>query len=283
MPVAVALLVVVSALVHALWNALLKRTRDPEHAVVGVTTVAALSACALALALRVQVPPRVSLAWCVASGVLEAGYFVTLARALARAPLGPVYTVVRGGALVVVWPLSLVFLGETLTAARASGTLLVVLGLAATGASEHRSAPSTQTSRAGLGIAAACAMFVGGYHLAYKLALQTGGRAEAVVAIALSTASIVNIAALGKKGRARVFEAVRASPALIAGGGLLATMGFVLFLLAMSRAGAGVVLTLRNTSILFAQALALTLGDRLRALGIAGAALVTAGAVLLTL
>ena len=50
-------------------------------------------------------PALRSVAWCLAAGTLEAGYFATLARALTRAPLGPVYTIVRG-ALVVAWPIS---------------------------------------------------------------------------------------------------------------------------------------------------------------------------------
>ena len=51
----------------------------------------------------------------------------------------------------------------------------------------------------------------------------------------------------------------------------------------MREAGAGVVTTLRNTSILFAQGLAFLLGERPTRLGVIGALLVTAGAVLLAL
>ena len=297
MPLAVALLVVLSALVHAVWNALLKRSRDPEHAVVGVITAAALTACLLAFLLRVQPPPRTSLGYCFAAGLFEAGYFVTLARALARAPLGPVYTIVRGGALVVVWPISLAFLGEPISPSRLLGTVIVAVGLAATGASERTSKAPTSfetvprpsrppasdaaTRAGGFVFAMICAAFVGGYHLAYKVALSNGGRAEVVVAISLATASLVNVATLDRARRGRVLVAVRREPALIALTGFLATAGFLLFLLAMARAGAGVVLTLRNTSILFAQVLAFALGDKPRRLGVVGAALVTVGAVLL--
>ncbi len=301
MPISVVLLVVASALAHASWNALLKRTRDAEHAVVAMMFLAALIGVLFAVLLRMPAPPATSLAWCVVAGVLEAGYFVSLARALSRAPLGSVYTIVRGGALVVVWPVSVLVLGEPLTVPRTAGTLLVVLGLVATGTSERApsltatkatvssdgdapimrsSSPPAKVVRSGIVVAAGCALFVGGYHLAYKLALSSGGRPETVVSISLSTASLLNIAALGSKRRLAL-AALRAQPVRIVLGGMLASIGFLVFLSAMKDAGAGVVLTLRNTSILFAQVLAFALGERPRRLGLVGAGLVTAGAILL--
>ncbi len=276
---AVVLLVIGSAIAHACWNALLKRCKNPEDAVVGMMSVAAAPGVAFALCLRMPAPNARSVAWSIAAGMLEAGYFVTLARALARAPLGAVYTIVRGGALVLVWPVSMLVLGETMTLTRAGGTALVVFGLAATGAGE-RSARATRAGT-GLAIAALCAVFVAGYHLAYKMALSGGGRPEAVVSISLSTASFLNVAMLGARRRAAL-AAVRAEPVRIVLGGLLASAGFLVFLVAMKDAGAGIVLTLRNTSILFAQVLAWMLGERPRRTGVIGAALVTAGAVLLS-
>jgi drug/metabolite transporter (DMT)-like permease len=49
----------------------------------------------------------------------------------------------------------------------------------------------------------------------------------------------------------------------------------------MKNEGAGVVLTMRNTSILVAQLFAFFMGDRPKRLGIIGALFVFAGAVLL--
>lgn len=289
MPASVMLLVVASAIAHAAWNAILKRCREPENAIVGMMMVAAATSSLFAFATHVPIPPPRALAWSLAAGVLEAGYFVTLARALSRAPLGAVYTVVRGGALVLVWPISILILGETITVMRGLGTLLVALGLFATGMGERLpalvAAPASTgdgpKKLSGLAIAALCATFVGGYHLAYKLALTNGGRPETVVAISLSTASAINLVAIGRR-RERVFAAMREQPMRIVVGGLLASAGFLVFLSAMATAGAGVVLTLRNTSILFAQGFAFALGERPRRLGLIGATLVTIGAALLS-
>ncbi len=273
-------LVLTSALLHAGWNALLKRSRAPELAVLGMIAVGAASAVALALALRSPLPPARSALWSVTAGVLEAGYLMTLARALSRAPLGAVYTIARGGALLVVWPVSIGVLGEAATLARGAGTLLVLGGLAAT---SWRPSPSggRHEARRGLVWAVVCALFIGGYHLTYKLALNEGGTPPAADAISLSSAAAINLAIAGPSKVRLALAELRARPLGIVTGGVLANLSFLLFLFAMTQGGAGVLLTLRNTSILFAQALAFLLGERPGRLGILGAVLVFAGAVLL--
>lgn len=271
------LLVLVSAAIHAVWNAILKRTRAPEDAVVGAMVVSSLAALGIALVSRPPWPPTASLGWCLASGVLEAVYFSTLARALTRAPLGPVYTTVRGGALVVVWPVSIAFLGERVSLTTMGGTSLVVLGLVATGLGDRGAAREMR-----LGWAIVCAAFVGAYQIAYKLGLSTGGAPTAMNALSLGTAALVNVVAGGAVRARRGFAATREEPGKVLTAGVLAAAGFVVFLIAMRDAGAGVAVTLRNTSILFAQGIAFAMGEKPTRLGLVGAALVTGGAVLLS-
>jgi len=278
------LLVLVSAMMHAVWNALLKRTRVPEDSVVGMVVLSAVFSVPLALALGTPFPPWRSFAWCVASGLLETVYFVTLARALSRAPLGPVYTMVRGGALVVVWPISLLFLHERMTWSIGAGTLCIVLGLVVTGASETPAKTSENEPPlvARLGWAAVCAIFVGSYQIAYKLALADGGRPGAINSISLSTAAVATLVTLAPARAKRAVGAIRSQPVTAIIVGLLATSGFALFLYAMETAGAGLAVTLRNTSILFAQIISVVMGDRPKRLGIIGAIIVMGGAVLLS-
>ena len=88
--------------------------------------------------------------------------------------------------------------------------------------------------------------------------------------------------ALGSERRKGSLEALRAQPLLVVPAGLLATVGFIVFLVGMAKAGAGVVITLRNTSVLFAQVFAFTMGERPKRLGVVGALCVTFGAVLLS-
>src|SRR5262245_6806097 len=105
------LAVLVSALLHAAWNALLRSHPDRRAGGVAVVAVAAAVAAAAAIAWTRDPFPGGLLPTCIA-GVFEAGYMVSLQRGFAAGGLGPVYTISRGGSLAIVWPLSVAMLGE---------------------------------------------------------------------------------------------------------------------------------------------------------------------------
>jgi len=105
-------------------------------------------------------------------------YFASLAKALELGTLGTVYTISRGGSVVLVWPLSVVLFGRGVTTAAAIGSLVVLggLGLCGTGDSTARVGP---TRRPRDRVAIACAIDRE-YHLAYKGAEDAGGNPSAV-------------------------------------------------------------------------------------------------------
>src|SRR5688572_12167924 len=100
MPLSIALLVLASALAHATTNAILKRSKDPENAIVAMMAITAISSVLIAFVRGTAMPSRAGIVWSVVSGLFEALYFSTLARAFVRAPLGSAYTIIRGGALI---------------------------------------------------------------------------------------------------------------------------------------------------------------------------------------
>ncbi|MCX5746234.1 MAG: EamA family transporter, partial [Proteobacteria bacterium] len=63
--------------------------------------------------------------------------------------------------------------------------------------------------------------------------------------------------------------------------GLLCGGSFLILMEALARGGSGYVLTLRNTSVLFAAGMAYLIGERPRRGEVIGAALVAAGAALM--
>lgn len=279
MSVATTLLVVLSALVHASWNAVLRRDPAPRDAVGPISVVAALVAFAWA-ALRGRLGEHTALGWGVVAGAFEAGYFFALGRALASGRLGPVYTIARGGAVVLVWPISALVFDERLSAIAGGGAVVVLVGLALSAGRDPPSSTSGAPPRVanGTGWAIVTALFIAGYHLAYTRALRVGGDASVLAGVSLGLAGIVHYA--------RVRVARGAFPAPTAGrlgAGLLAGAGFVMFLSALSRGGAGAVLTLRNVSVLFALGLGRFGGERPRAVQWLGAALVAAGAAAVSL
>lgn len=317
-------LVVLSAFLHALWNALLRLEQDKDRSLVVAIVVGVAFAAVVAGARwaggEVLFASARGVGFTLLAGVMEAMYFATLARAMELGRLGVVYTISRGGAVVAVWPLSIALFGEAARLSSLAGSAVVVGGLALSGLSRgsgggrqpgagrdvnsgaggasgnsgadtprnggvtNRGNPSaSSTQRAAVSWAVACAASIAGYHLAYTAALDEATNPSACFALSLGVSVAINAAQLARRGRADGLRAlVRQRPRLI-GMGLVASGSFLILMEALARGGAGYVLTLRNTSVLFALLMGWRIGERPRRTEIIGAALVAAGATLMAL
>lgn len=277
-------LVLVSAFLHASWNALLRLEQDKDRALVaavGAGSVLALAVAGVRWGLGdTPFATAEALGWTILAGVLEVAYFTSLARALQRGPLGPVYTISRGGAVLLVWPLSIALFGELVTVTSIAGSAILLAGLALSSAGLPRVAGRTARGGA-LAWAVACAAAIAGYHLAYKASLGAGGSPSAVFAVSLVAATAINLVRLRAEGRRIVAAITRTRAPRVCLMGLLCGGSFLILMEALAAGGAGFVLTLRNTSVLFAVGLAWAIGDTPRRAQIAGAALVAAGATLM--
>jgi len=276
-------LVLLSAFLHATWNALLRLEKNKDRSLIAAIVVATVFAAAVAGARwslgAAPFSSLVGVGFSVLAGVFEASYFVTLARAMERGRLGVVYTVSRGGAVLAVWPLSIALFAELATFPSVAGSLLVLAGLACSGLGAGRRG---QGNRPGaVRWAVACAISIAGYHLAYKAALQNGVNPSACFALSLAVSAAINLSRLGKVGRdeVRVLARVRWPRVLLMG--LLCSGSFLLLMEALAIGGSGYVLTLRNTSVLFAAGMAWLIGERPSRIELGGAALVAAGAALM--
>ncbi|HEY4060195.1 MAG TPA: DMT family transporter [Kofleriaceae bacterium] len=281
-------LVLVSAFLHAAWNALLRLEPDKDKSLVPAIACAALFACivagvrwALGSTPFENLP---ALLWTLLAGAFEAVYFATLARALELGRLGTVYTVSRGGAVLVVWPLSMALYAERANTFSIAGSLTVLAGLALSSVGATAAAsPERSAHRRGVAWAAVCAVSIAGYHLAYKAGLRAGGNPSAIFAVSLSASALISIARVGSSGRTRMREVLSTRWHRIVLMGLLCGGSFLILMEALARGGSGYVLTLRNTSVLFATLLAWTIGEKPRHVELVGSLFVAAGAVLMSI
>ena len=307
-------LVVLSAFLHALWNALLRLEKEKDRSLVVAIAVATLVAVVVA-GVRWGLGEVPFASWrgvgfTLLAGMLEAAYFATLAKAMALGRLGVVYTISRGGAVLAVWPLSIALFGEAAKLLSLIGSVLVVGGLALSGFGSTRRSGVAGAGSAGaetgsgdarrggggdgasehgrerraVSWAMACAMSIAGYHLAYAAALSEQVNPSACFALSLGVSVAINATRLYRAGRMRGAKALVMErwPRLLVMG-IVASGSFLVLLEALARGGAGYVLTLRNTSVLFAVAMAWRIGERPARAEVAGAALVAAGAALLAL
>ena len=284
-------LVLLSAFLHALWNALLRLESDKDRALMAAVVVAALFAAVVAgVRWELGAVPFASLTgvgFTVLAGVMEASYFATLAKAMGLGRLGVVYTISRGGAVLAVGPLSIALFGEVATLPALAGSAVVIGGLALSGLGGSRSSASAASSggRRAMGWAVACAMSIAGYHLAYTAALREAVNPSACFALSLAVSAAINGVRLGGAGGggSGIGAIMRRRWPRLVTMGLMCGGSFLILMEALARGGAGYVLTLRNTSVLFAVAMAWRIGERPRRAEVAGAVLVAVGATLLAL
>jgi drug/metabolite transporter (DMT)-like permease len=270
-PTSAFLLALAAAFVHALWNLLLARARDPEAAgAVALVTAVVVFAPVLVLAWELE-----SEAWpyIAASSVLELVYFALLGAAYRRAEVSVVYPLARGVAPVLVLVVGVLALGAETTAVQALGVCLVGAGVLLVRGLRR---PSDWTGVL-FGLAIACSI------AAYTLVDDEGIRfANAITYLELTLV----VPAIGYasglawiKGGAALRAEVNVS-AFVAGVGMW--VAYVLVLAALARAEAAPVAAVRETSIVIATVgAALVLHERVGPSRLAGAVLVAVGVALL--
>jgi drug/metabolite transporter (DMT)-like permease len=262
-----------AAFVHALWNILLARARNPEAATAVALVVAVVVFAPVAAAVW-DVDARV---WpfLVGTAAFELLYFALLAAAYRRARLSVVYPLARGTAPVLVLLIGVVALGAATSWRQGAGVVLVAAGvLLVRGARVRAGAPDLLFSLPIAGCIAAYTL-IDKHGIRYATPLVYLELSMLVPAIAYAAA----VAAV--QGRPSLRAEVNAST-FVAG---LATFGaYALVLAALQRASAASVAAVRETSVVIATALAAAvLKEPVRPARLVGAVLVAGGVALISL
>ena len=127
MPLDALALALAAAFLHAFWNLLIARAKDPEAAT-AVALLVALVAYAPVAALTWRLEPA-AIPYIVVTSFLQLGYVILLAAAYVRAELSVVYPIARGTAPVLVLVVGVVALGLGTSPQQAAGVCLVGLGV----------------------------------------------------------------------------------------------------------------------------------------------------------
>jgi drug/metabolite transporter (DMT)-like permease len=277
MPLDAFVLALGSAFLHAVWNLILGRERDPEAA----TAIALLAAIVLFAPVAAWRFDADSGVWpyVVVTSLLQLAYFAALATAYRHADVSVVYPIARGLAPVLVLLVGVTALGMGASAGQAAGVFLVGLGVVLVRGLGRGEGD-------GRGVGAAWGVAVASCIAAYTLVDKHGiEHASPVVYLELgmvpATIGYVGFLLVTEHGGGRIRAAARPLPALA---GLLSFGAYALVLAALSRASAASVASVRETSVLIAAFLAAPLaGERVGPGRLAGAALVVAGVALIAL
>lgn len=271
MPADALALALASALVHAVWNLLLARSRDAEAATAVVLVAAALTGIPIAAAwwgIDARVWP-----FLLASTALEAAYITLLGAAYARAELSVVYPLARGLAPVLVLLATVAFTGASASTGEVAGVLLVGGGVMLVRGWRRGDAKGT-------GFGVAIAALIAAYTVIDKHGIRYASPGTYLALLTLGMALGYSPVVLVRRGMSAVRAEVRVRT-LLAGVGMCG--GYALVLAALRLAPAASVSAVRESSVLIATALAAVfLRERVTRWRLGGAALVAGGVALLS-
>lgn len=280
MTAAVTLAVLLAALCHASWNAIIRMRGDKLVSMTLLVTVAGL----LAAPGLFFVPVPVAAAWpfLIASAIIHLGYNTFLALSYHHGELSKVYPLVRGSAPLSTLAVSLLFLNESVDRSGVVGIVVLAAGIMALAL--DRGWKILLASPRGLAYAVATSLCITGYTLSDGLGARAAGNAHHYVIwlFVLDALPMLAIVAI-TRGR----DLVKAAsenwlPGLL--GGALSLAAYWIVIWAFTVAPIPVVAALRETSILFAVLIgALFLGERMSPVRGASVVLVLLGLLLMRL
>jgi len=244
MTLPVATLVLVAAMLHACWNALLKGGRDRfwSMTVMGIATTIA---CALILAF-LPMPLRASWPCIAGSALLHIGYNLFLIRAYRGGEFGLAYPIARGSSPLLVTLGAAVADGESPSASGIAGIVLVSGGIISL-AFRGRRLPEV-----GILYALGTGFFIAAYSVTDGIGGRLSGNPAAYTVWLCLLWGLASVPVYWLRRRdVRLWRGAR--PTLLAGlGGVVSLLAYGIVIFAMSRAPMGSVSALRETSVLFA-------------------------------
>jgi phosphonate utilization associated putative membrane protein len=250
--------VLLGALLHAGWNALVKSSGDKSLDTALVHGLGAV--VALPFALAVGLPPADCWPFIAASLCIHVGYYIALAGAYEHGELGLTYPIMRGVAPLIVALGSAVIVGESPTPAAWLGILGITLGVALVGLAHPGQALHHGKA---LAFAFANAAIIAAYTFVDGLGVrQAGPTLPEVLSYVLWLFVLDGLPypllvwwRRGPEGRVAIRLYVQRRWPVAAVGGMASIGSYAIALWAMTRAPVASVAALRETSVLFATVL----------------------------
>lgn len=293
MPPSVLGAVLGAALLHAGWNALLKHrevdanndastdsnadSNAGDPLVATLLVVAGAAGCAAILLPFLDAPSPASWPFIAASSVLQCAYYLLLAATYRAGDVSHAYPLMRGSA-----PLLVAFVNGPLTGERLDGAQWLATGLICGGVLAMWLGARGRGRATGLALLTACV--IAAYTLVDGAGVRRSGAPAAYTLwIFLCTGLAVWLLAARRRLPALLAQA-RARPLVAPLGGLASLASYGIALWAMTRAPVAAVAALRETSILFATAIAaFVLRERVGRARVAAACLIACGAAAMRL
>lgn len=240
-----------SAFLHAVWNALAHSSKDRLAAM----TLIAISSGALAAVLLVFSRPPAHAVWpyLVASGCVQGLYNFGLVLAYRLGEFGRMYPLARGTSPLVVALVATFVIGQHMSALEAVGIGVISAGLLALAFS--KGLPSRSDLPAVLA-AVATGCTIATYTLIDGVAVRRAGSVLGYAGWEFLISAVLVILGAAAIRRRRFASSLRSDTARGLGGGIVCMTAYTLVLWAQTKGALAEVATLRETSILIGAAIA---------------------------
>lgn len=250
----IVLAVLLGALLHAGWNALIKSGQDKSLDTALIHSLGFVFA--LPVLLWTGLPSSAAWPYIVASTVVHVGYYLSLAGAYKHGDLGLTYPVMRGSAPLLVALGSFAVIGERLSMLAWAGVAIICAGVLTLGLSRRAlHAGGEAQRRKALKFALCNAAIIAVYTVIDGLGVRASGDAMAYIAALFLFDGFPFLLLVmwrrgDQRGAALRYMAGRWKLAAVGSFASLASYGIALW--AMTRAPVAMVAALRETSVLFA-------------------------------
>jgi len=235
-------LVILSAIAHASWNAMMKSAGDRTMTMVAIRVIGlVLGLVALPF---VDWPAAAGWTWLVLTALVQFGYYALLIRSYGVGDMSIVYPLARGLAPVLTALAAWLAIGESLGAGQVLAVALISFGIMVLSF-------GAGASRTAVAFALATGASVTAYSFLAGMGVRTGGTVLGFQAWLEIVNGVVMVGfALATRRAALVDYAQRhAAVGLLAG--LLSVLGFLAYLAAARSLPLGPVTALRETSVIF--------------------------------
>jgi drug/metabolite transporter (DMT)-like permease len=237
------LLALLAAVMHAVWNLLVKRSGD--QLVAGWTVIAGAAVLALPILAINGMPARSVWDLILLSTVIQVGYVLMLTAAYRIGDLSFVYPLARGTSPVLVALAGVTFLGDEISPVGWAGVGLVTAALVILA--------WRRVDRSGLGFAIATGFLIAAYTSIDAAAVREAGEALSVIgAEFVLLALALGIVVLVLRGPAAMMGMFRMDWRSAAIGGFATGTAYLLVMIAALSAPVGLVSGVRETSVLIA-------------------------------
>jgi drug/metabolite transporter (DMT)-like permease len=272
MSIGIILVVLLAAVLHASWNAMLRAGGDRLWSMT-IMCIAIAIACGVA-APFVAMPARASWGYAILSALVHVGYNLFLVRSYRSGDFGQTYPIARGSSPLLVSLGAAIFAGELPDPVSVVGVLLVSAGIISLAFQGRRFGLDSLPYALGTGC------FIGAYSVTDGIGVRLSGTP---VGYTVWMCLLWGVLAPPVYAALRDWRSLIRGPRetwVAAGGGIVSLVAYGIIIVAMSLVPMGPVSALRETSVVFAALIGrFFLNERLTAYRIVACIVVAIGAI----